>query len=122
VLRVDEGVWKDGFGNKPSCGVVWLEMGREVWMERVGDEVCEEVSGDLVVEGKVRGANMGRNVWMERVVMGVMFGVMSWGLGRGGRKTLVQTWVKIYMDGEDGNGVCLVWGLGALVVVGERLF
>jgi hypothetical protein len=109
VLRVEERVWKEGFGNKASCGVVWLEMGRDVWMESVVMRYVKK-SGDLVVEGKVCGANMGRNVWMERVVKWVMFGVMSWGLGRGGRKTLVQTWVKMYMDGKDGSEVCFSVG------------
>jgi hypothetical protein len=58
-------VWMKVCGKKDlgiSQVVVWLEMGRDVWMERVGDdEVCEEV----------------------------------WGLGRGGKKCVVQTWVEM---------------------------
>jgi hypothetical protein len=61
VLSVDERVWKDGFEKESQvvCGVVWLGMGRDVWMERVVMTYVKK-SGDLVVEGKVRGANMGK--------------------------------------------------------------
>jgi hypothetical protein len=68
----------------------------------------------------VRGANMGRDVWMERVVMGYVWcdvlGTWSWREKDSGANMGKNMWMERMV-----MGYVLVWGLGALVVVGERV-